>query len=458
MLLPPDESDDTLPVIPRRGEQRRYGGVAKLGKAYLIMEVPMASRRLYLVAGKVTDSVTYGFLPAAGRLGLDVILLTDRPSEHERTYPRRNVEIVECDVTDFRDIINSVRSPDAIFSNSDHLQAPAALAAAYFGLPAKDWRAATRTKNKALMRRHLGDSGHDRGYVAELGDPGADLTGAPYPLVLKPREGVASEDVVLIAGPGELAARVAEIGHRRPLMVEEYLPGRLHTLETIGDGRELRVLGSFRTTLSPPPYFVEERLEWVPLPPDGDVVSQVLDQLRALGVGFGASHTEFVVHEGRARLIEVNYRNIGDHCDFLLADLLNVPLFDDVLRIHLGEPLTALTLGGGAPSTSASMSTSMSTSASGAAVPPAADRACHAIAEYVLADRSGTLVAAPEPGEFKRDGVLVTYRTQRPLGSTIALTHTNRDYLGTITAIGPHPAAVAAAIARFRAEHVWAIT
>jgi biotin carboxylase len=408
----------------------------------------VARRRLYLVAGKVTDSVTHGFLPAARRLGLEVIVLTDRPGEHERTYPRQDIKIVECDVADYRDIVNAVRSPDAIFSNSDHLQAPAALAAAYFGLPGKDWRAATRTKNKALMRRHLGDAGHDGGYAAELGDPGVDLANAPYPLVLKPREGVASEDVVLVADPGELAARAAEIGHRRPLMVEEYLPGRLHTLETIGDGRELRVLGSFRTTLSPPPYFVEERLEWAPLPPESDTASQVLDKLRALGVGFGACHTEFVVHEGRARLIEVNYRNIGDHCDFLLADLLSVPLFDDVLRVHLGEPLAAPTLDGGysAPSAAA------------AAGATAAGRECHAIAEYVLADRSGTLVAAPEPGELMVNGVRVAYRTQRPVGSVVALSHTNRDYLGTITAIGPHPAAVAAAVARFRAEHVWEIT
>jgi biotin carboxylase len=391
--------------------------------------------RLYLVAGKVTDSVTYGFLPAADRLGLDVTVLTDRPGDHEQAY--RRYEIVGCDVTDFRDIINAVRSPEAIFSNSDYLQAQAALAAAYFGLPGKDWRAAARVKNKALMRRHLGEDV----YAAELGAGGADLAGggnlaggadlagAPYPLVLKPREGVAGEDVVLVADAAELAARAAEIGDRRPLIVEEYLPGRLHTLETLGDGRDLRVLGSFRTTLSPPPYFVEERLEWAPPPPES---GQVIEQLRALGVGFGACHTEFVVDDGRARLIEVNYRNIGDHCDFLLADLLRIPLFDDVLRLHLGAPL-------------------------------AADRRCratggHAVVDYVVADQSGTLTAAPKAGERIMDDVRLTYRPQRATGSAVALSHTNRDYLGTIQAIGPSPAAVAAAITRFRADHVWEIT
>ncbi len=44
--------------------------------------------RLCLVASKPTDSVIFGFLPAAARLGLDVILLTDKPEEHKRALPR----------------------------------------------------------------------------------------------------------------------------------------------------------------------------------------------------------------------------------------------------------------------------------------------------------------------------------------------------------------------------------
>lgn len=136
---------------------------------------------LYLVAGKTTDSVTHGFLPAATHLGLATTLLTDRPAAHAGTH---GGPVVECDVTDFRAIIAAVGGePAAIFSNSDFLQAPAALAAAYFGLPAKDWRAAARAKNKALMRRHLASL--DPVFSADARRVPRD---APYPLVLKPRE------------------------------------------------------------------------------------------------------------------------------------------------------------------------------------------------------------------------------------------------------------------------------
>jgi biotin carboxylase len=369
--------------------------------------------RLYIVAGKRTDSVVHGFLPAAASLGLVVTLLTDRP------WPE---ETVRCDVTDFRALIDAVsrrQAPAAIFSNSDHLQAPTALAAQYFGVPGKDWRAALRTKNKALTRRALGDV-----FAIELlpGQEPAALATAPYPLVLKPREGVASEDVFLVRDAAELAARRREIRLRRPgaLVAEEYLPGNLHTLETLNG----RVLGSFRTTLSPPPHFVEERLDWAP-PPCTD---QVLAALRRLGVGFGACHTEYVVHDGRARIVEVNYRIIGDHCDFLLGELLGIPIFEWVLRAHLGETLPE--------------------------PPPATG---HAAVDSVLADRSGTLAAAPERQEYEDHGVRVAYWPVRAVGDAIAPARTNRDYLGTIRAVGPDTARVDAAIRRFRAKHRWEI-
>jgi biotin carboxylase len=379
--------------------------------------------RLYLVAGKVTDSVTHGFLPAAAGLGLETILLTDRPDDHRAVSPP-GVEIIECDVADYRDIIAHLAAPGAVFSNSDHLQAATALAAAYHGLPAKDWRAALRTKNKALMRRHLASVGLDQVRTAdpETGSP-------PFPCVLKPREGVASEDVFLVNDREELAARLAEIRTRRrdPLVAEEYLPGELRTLETLGDGESLHVLGSFSTALSPPPHFVELRMDWAPPPPE---TGQVLAQLTALGVGLGACHTEFVVHEGRARLIEVNYRVVGDHADFLLAAILGIPLFEWILRVHLGE-----------------------------AVPtPIPATARHGAVDYVLADRSGLLTAAPGLRHEQYGQTTLTYRPHHTIGDQIRQTHTNRDFLGIIQAVGPSPAAVETALRAFRATHTWDLT
>ncbi|GGU31913.1 ATP-grasp domain-containing protein [Streptomyces coeruleorubidus] len=387
--------------------------------------------RLYLLALNPTDSVTEGFLPAAARLGLDVTVLTDQPGAHRRTCP--DIEVLECDVRDFRAVVACMSGrhrPDAVFTNSDHLQTQAALAAAYFGLPGKDWRAALRCKDKAEMRRRLAAAGVDTVWSAELTEP-APLD-APYPCVVKPREGVASEDVVLVDGPEDLVTRAKEILERRPgttLVVEEYLPGELHTLETLGDGRVRHVLGGFRTELSPPPHFVEKRLTFAPVHPE-PVVTQVLGRLDALGVGFGACHTEFVVHEGRARIIEVNYRNIGDQCDLLLARLLDIPLFELVLRAHLGEPLPA-ELG--------------------------ARRDGAALVEYPCADRAGTLTDAPGAADLTVEDVRLTYRPLRAVGERHELYRTNRDYLGVLRATGTDQETVDRVAAGFLATLRWEI-
>ncbi|WP_043240448.1 ATP-grasp domain-containing protein [Streptomyces violaceusniger] len=417
---------------------------------------------MHLLALNPTDSVTEGFLPAAARLGLAVTLLTDQPEAHERAYgyARQDhafpaLDIVPCDVRDFAEVISRIAAdgrPDAVFTNSDHLQTQAALAAEYFGLPGKDWRAALRTKNKAELRRALAATGPHAAdpvwsadpvwpaapvWSAELatGQEPTTLAGldAPYPCVVKPREGVASEDVVLVADADELVRRCVEIRARRPgaaLVVEEFLDGELRTLETLGDGRTLHVLGGFRTELSPPPHFIEERLHLLPAPPPQPHTDQVLAQLRALGVGFGVCHTEYVVQDDRARLIEVNYRAIGDQCDLVLAELLGIPLFEYILRTHLGEPLPddlgARTDG-------------------------------RVRMEYVLADRAGRLASAPPASVTERDGVRLDYRPLRGVGEEHPLHRTNRDFLGVLRATGTDQGRIDAAVAQFLAAHRWEI-
>ncbi|GAA1391504.1 carboxylate--amine ligase [Kitasatospora putterlickiae] len=410
--------------------------------------------RLYLLALNPTDSVTDGFLPAAGRLGLDVTVLTDHADAHRDAYaelPHRP-QVVECEVHDFREVVGLVSRltredgrPFAVFSNSDHLQTQTALAAQYFGLPAKDWKATLRAKNKGQLRRHLAAAGLDAVRSVELApdqDPSVLRdTDLPFPVVVKPREGVASEDVTLAADAGELVRLAKEIQARRPgaaLVVEEFLDGALCTLETLGDGHRRHVLGGFRTRLSPPPDFIEEMLEFVPAHPPA-VVAQVLAQLDAIGVGLGACHTEFVVQpDGRARIIEVNYRAIGDQCDLMLAEILGIPLFEHILAAHLGRELPA-DLGERCAATTV-----------------------RARNEAVCADRAGTLTAAPGPYDARAgeraDGVRLAYRPVRAVGERHEHYRTNRDYLGVIWAVGPEQAAVDAAVARFLAANRWEIT
>lgn len=400
----------------------------------------MSPVTVVLLARNPTDTLTYGLLPAAHDLGLAVRVLTDDAQAHRDVYATHagrlgHPEVVGCRVQDVRAVLATIQAtgrPQAVLSNSDHLQVQTALVADYLDLPGKDWRSAQRARDKGLMRARLAAAGLDDTPCQRLVPGAATPQDVDFPLVLKPAEGVASEDVVLVSDRAELVRRVGEVRARRPdgdLLLEGLLDGPLNTLETFGDGDRVRVLGSWRTRVSAPPVFIEERLTWNP-EPEPAVVAAVLAQLAALGCGFGVCHTEFVLTPAGPRVVEVNDRLIGDHCDLAMARILGEPIFHDLLRLFLGER----------PS-----------------VPARQPVARAGLVHWVLAETDGVLRAAPAAFVEDRGGIRLDYRPMRPPGSVLRVTGTNRDYLGSVTVIGPDQNGVEAVAEDFLSGGHWII-
>jgi len=378
-------------------------------------------RELIINAHVPTDSVNEGFIPAAKSLGFSVILLTDCAQDHREHFAKQGLkaypdEIVACDVFNPLAVIDAITSrqqqPTAIFSNSDHLQSSTALAAEYFGLPGKDWQTTYRAKNKAEMRKHLAALGVDtlwHAVVCDAKDLKTIKHEAPFPCIVKPREGVASQNVSMACNQEELDAHCVAIWAEhagQTLLVEEYIDGPLYTLETLGDGQDLIVLGGFQVKLTPPPYFVELDAVWgtgLPL----QVEAQVLETIRQFGIGFGACHTEFVMSESGPRLIEINYRNIGDYREFLLCDVLQIPLFEKVLQLYLGEPLPNIQVSNNA-----------------------------AWIRYFTASEAGKLNHVTEGFTLSEEALKLTFLPLRKVGDTIRLTNSNKDYLGVLRGFG----------------------
>lgn len=396
---------------------------------------------LILLAHVPTDAVNDGFLPAAGRLGLSVTLLTDQAEAHRRYFsvedrPICPDSIIECDVFNPVAVISEIsrhaERPAAIFSNSDHLQTSTALAADYFGLPGKDWKVTYRAKNKAAMRECLRDQGVDLLWHAVVTneDEIASLSAIPFPCVLKPREGVGSQLVRLCENEDALVSHTRHVWGMeagRAMLIEEYIAGELYTLETLGDGADILVLGGFHVALGSPPNFVEMEGRWGNwLTPSQR--AEVLRQIKAVGVGFGSCHTEFVLTEKGPRLIEINYRTVGDHMEFMLEHTLDLALFEKILRLHLGEQLGAIPLAGRA-----------------------------AAIRYFPADRSGRIVSVPG-GFLRRDDELrVEYRSLRSLGERVTVTNSNKDYLGVLSVSAPNSAMLENALKEASAALVWDI-
>ncbi|PPD04668.1 MAG: siderophore biosynthesis protein [Methylobacter sp.] len=395
-------------------------------------------KTLILLTHTLSDAVNSGFLPAAKRLGLQVVLLTDHPDAHRNYFQDGDLtdhpsEIISCDVFNPLAVIETisrlVEIPAAIFSNSDHLQTSTAVAAQYFGLPGKNWMVAYLCKNKAQMRLRQGLLGMDSLTYQTVNDA-TQLSAwkMPFPCVVKPKEGVASQHVRLAVNFAALQRQCNAIWEARPgctLLVEEYLEGPLYTLETLGDGTQFSVLGGFRVTLSPPPNFVELYAQWEHEPP---MAHEVVRQIKAMGVGFGACHTEYVVTPNGPRLIEINYRCIGDHREFLLEQALKIPFFEIILRLHLGEPLNPL---------------QVSTNA--------------AEIRYLTAASSGTVTAIPAAFTRAEQQTTVSFRQLRQVGDQIVISHSNKDYIGVVSGFGRDRLALKQAIEHVAAGLRWEI-
>ena len=393
-------------------------------------------RPIVILSHIVHLAVTEGFLPAASKRGQPLLLITDQAQEHRRqlaaTALAPDVQILECDVFNPLAVVELLNAhdvrPAAVFSNSDHLQTSTALVAELFGCPGKDWRLCYAAKNKAAMRERLQRLGLPSTWFQVL-TPGAELpSDAPYPLVAKPREGVASLDVRLCHNAAELADYCTQFWQQhgnRSLLLEAYLEGPLFTLETLGDGHSLQAIGGFDVNLSPAPHFVELAARW-----NGPISSAqrgaALAQVAAFGINFGVCHSEFILTANGPVLVEINYRSIGDGREFLLDRLLPQGWFARILAVHLGEPLQALQ-----------------------------DSSSAALVHYLVAEKSGRVQQAAASVTQQQNDHWSDYRALRQVGDQVRLSHSNKDYLGVLRMIAPDAASLDARFAAAIADLHW---
>lgn len=349
----------------------------------------------------LNNAIVDGFIPTARSMGHDVIVLTDHGHAHQQALA--NVHVHECDVFNPIAVIDLIAAlniePRAVFSNSDHLQTCTALVAELLGLPAKPSTICYHAKNKHWMRKRLESLGLPTIWSQTIRNTDPVRAEWPYPLVIKPTQGVASMDVVRIDTPAQLKEHLAQLNESQSVLLEEFMDGPLITLETLGDGKHLHTIGGFDVSLSSPPYFVETAAQWNG-PHTLQWRSQIANTLAQFGVGLGACHSEFIVTPRGPVLVEINYRSIGDNREFLLDQLVEQGWFKSILKTHLGQEIEV----------------------------PHVKPKCAQI-DYLVAPQAGTLRVAPRI----ENSAAVQYRAIKQEGQTIQITHSNKDYIGVFT-------------------------
>lgn len=195
------------------------------------------------------------------------------------------------------------------------------------GTPAPTPEAAATCRDKHLTRAALARAGVPQPESVKVSTQHEARVAAEalgYPVVLKPRALGASFGVVLVEGPGDLAAGFAEARgagedgvryYEDGVLVESYLDGPEISVDCVCTANGLHPLFLARKQLGFPPYF-EETGHSVdtddPLLSDPALLGVLRGAHDAVGFRNGITHVELRLTSSGPKIIEINGRLGGD--------------------------------------------------------------------------------------------------------------------------------------------------
>ena len=314
-----------------------------------------ASRLLLLLP--TTTYRTEAFVEAAGKLGVELVCASERPSTFEALSPD---SLLTLDFADPEASAAAVaefaqRLPiDAVVPVDDQTAVVAAAISQRLGLKANPLPAVSTARDKHAMRRCLAEAGvpvprFELVNVAD--DPAVSARRVEYPCVLKPRSLSASRGVIRANDAREFVAafhRIAAILEvvEGSLLVEEFIPGAEVALEGLLMGGALHVLALFD---KPDPLdgpFFEETIYVTPSRLSQAVQARIAavtrDACAELGLTEGPIHAELRVNARGPCVLEVAARSIGGLCSRTLTFGTGLSLEELILCHALGRPLQSL--------------------------------------------------------------------------------------------------------------------
>jgi hypothetical protein len=272
--------------------------------------------RVLLVASKTGYQVRE-FYGAAERLGVELILVTDRCHVLEDPWGDQAAPVQFEDPEAGIEALETRGPFDGIVAVGDKPATVAAEIARRLNLRFHPPDAVRAAGDKYLTRELF--------RKARMNVPAYSLVhsagSARYPCVLKPLHLSASRGVIRANGPqefGEAYARIRKMTGEEPVLVEDFIPGREFALEGIVTSGCLQTLAIFD---KPDPLdgpFFEETIYVTPSRESTDVhrafETAVQSAVTALGLTHGSVHAEMRVNEQGVWMLEAAARPIGGLC------------------------------------------------------------------------------------------------------------------------------------------------
>ncbi|MEW9548792.1 ATP-grasp domain-containing protein [Nonomuraea sp. NPDC050783] len=309
---------------------------------------------------------------------------------------------------------------DGVLTSCDYYLPAVAEVAARLDLPGPSPESIRRACRKDLARAAFWEAGLPGprfSTAASWEEAVAAANGLGYPLVVKPVDLCAGMYVRKVQDQAELRTAFLDLegfpvnarGQRRVpiVLLEQLLTGPEVSVETVGFGGEVHVVGVTGKSLGGEPWFVESGHVF-PAALDPGLVRQAeqtaVAAVKALGLELGVAHTELRLTPAGPALIEVNPRPAGNQITELVRRVTGI----DLPMIHAG--LAA----GERP-----------------VLTPAETGVRSAAVAFLLPERAGRIAAVHGTGELAAAPDVVDWSV-RPAGHQAGEPTSNNGYLGHV--------------------------
>ena len=304
-----------------------------------------------------TENATRFIQATVGQPGVRVAVVSQDPQEHLAQHLRDRIAAhwrVE-DIFDPGELAHAARVLSGHFGPIhrfygayEQLQVPLAEAREMLGVEGMSAEAARNFRDKSRMKNVLREAGvpcarHRLAHDADEGRGFAEEVG--FPLVLKPPAGAGAQATFRVDDAGSLgeALRISAPSPTQPVLIEEFITGEEHSLETISVGG--RAVWHSLTHYYPTPLEVLRNpwIQWCLLLPreiDGPQYDDIREAagaaLTALGMDTGLTHMEwFRRGDGSVAISEVGARPPGAQITTLVSRAHDVDFLHAWARVMI---------------------------------------------------------------------------------------------------------------------------
>ena len=236
------------------------------------------------------------------------------------------------------EVCKDIKPVAVLTAGSDLAMPTVAYICEALSLCCNSFEVAKRCTDKYEMRKTLSDKGVAVPYFQLVGESDEiDADSVAYPVIVKPTDRSGSRGITLVDSPKNLHSAIKEaISHSfaKKAIIEGYISGDEYSCECISFEGEHHFLAFTKKFTTGAPNYIETghiQPDDIPEKFKDKIISTILDALTALGITYGASHTEFRVDKnGNFGIIEIGARMGGD-C--IGSDLVQLSTGKDFLRM-----------------------------------------------------------------------------------------------------------------------------